>query len=52
VGTLPGIFGVFVTGWLVDRTGTFAVPFFVTAGVSFVGALAYLMFGSGERTIE
>jgi MFS transporter, ACS family, solute carrier family 17 (sodium-dependent inorganic phosphate cotransporter), other len=52
VGTLPGIFGVFVTGWLVDRTGTFAVPFFVTAGVSFVGALVYLMFGSGERTIE
>jgi ACS family sodium-dependent inorganic phosphate cotransporter len=50
--TLPGIFGVFVTGWLVDRTGSFAVPFFVTGGVALVGALVFLMFASGERKIE
>jgi ACS family sodium-dependent inorganic phosphate cotransporter len=52
VGTLPGIFGVFATGWLVDRTGSFAVPFFVTAGVSLFGAVVFLIFASGERQIE
>lgn len=51
IGTLPGIFGVYVTGWLVDRTGSFSVPFFVTAAVSFVGAVVYLAMGSGERKI-
>jgi hypothetical protein len=50
--TLPGIFGVYATGWLVDRTGSFAAPFFVTAGVSLVGALVYLTFASGTRQIE
>jgi ACS family sodium-dependent inorganic phosphate cotransporter len=52
IGTLPGIFGVFVTGWLVDRTGSFSVPFYVTAGVSFFGAVVYLAIGSGERKIN
>jgi len=50
--TLPGIFGVFLTGWLVDHTGSFAAPFFVTAGVSLFGALVFLVFASGERQIE
>jgi ACS family sodium-dependent inorganic phosphate cotransporter len=50
--TLPGIFGVYATGWLVDRTGSFAAPFFVTAGVSLVGALVYLTFASGTRQID
>jgi ACS family sodium-dependent inorganic phosphate cotransporter len=52
VGTLPGIFGVFLTGWMVDRTGSFAAPFFITAGVSFFGALVFLVFASGNRQID
>ena len=52
VATVPGIFGVFLTGWLVDRTGSFAAPFLVAAGISFVGALAFLAFASGDRQIE
>jgi MFS transporter, ACS family, solute carrier family 17 (sodium-dependent inorganic phosphate cotransporter), other len=52
VGTLPGIFGVYLTGWMVDRTGTFAAPFYVTSGVSFFGALVFLVFASGERQID
>jgi ACS family sodium-dependent inorganic phosphate cotransporter len=52
VGTLPGIFGVYLTGWMVDRTGTFAAPFYVTSGVSFLGALVFLVFASGERQID
>jgi ACS family sodium-dependent inorganic phosphate cotransporter len=50
--TLPGIFGVFVTGWLVDRTGGFAVPFFVTGAIALAGAVVFLLFGSGERKID
>jgi ACS family sodium-dependent inorganic phosphate cotransporter len=52
VATVPGIVGVVVTGWLVDRTGSFAVPFFVTGGIAFLGALIFLLLGSGERKIE
>jgi ACS family sodium-dependent inorganic phosphate cotransporter len=52
VGTLPGIFGVYLTGWMVDRTGTFAAPFYVTTGVSFLGALVFLVFASGRRQID
>jgi ACS family sodium-dependent inorganic phosphate cotransporter len=52
VGTLPGIFGVFITGWLVDRTGTYAAPFLLTAGLSVCGGIFYLVFGSGKRQIE
>jgi len=50
--TLPGIVGVYITGWLVDRTGTFAAPFVLTAAVSVLGALFYLIFGSGHRHID
>lgn len=52
VGTLPGIFGVFLTGWMVDQTGTFAAPFYITTGVSFIGAVVFLAFASGERQID
>ena len=50
--TLPGVIGVFLTGWLVDRTGDFGAPFFLTAGISLVGAIVFLIFGSGQRQID
>ncbi|MBL6751699.1 MAG: MFS transporter [Nevskia sp.] len=50
--TLPGIVGVFVTGWLVDRTGSYAAPFYLTAGVSLFGAVIYQVFGSGRRHLD
>jgi MFS transporter, ACS family, solute carrier family 17 (sodium-dependent inorganic phosphate cotransporter), other len=50
--TLPGIFGVYVTGWLVDRTGSYAIPFFVTGALALFGLVFYLVFGSGERKID
>ena len=52
VATLPGIFGVYLTGWLVDRTGSFAMPLFVAGGISMAGALTFLAFGSGKRHID
>jgi len=51
-GTLPGIVGVAVTGWLVDVTGSYRAPFLLTAAVGGVGALVYLVYASGEREIE
>lgn len=51
-GTIPGIVGVYITGWLVERTGGFDAPFLVTAAVSVIGALVFLAIGSGERQID
>ena len=50
--TVPGIVGVAVTGWLVDRTGGYTAPFIVTAALAGVGAVVVLVFGSGERVID
>lgn len=50
--TLPGIVGVAVTGWLVDRTGGYTAPFLATAGLCILGALVFLAFGSGQRQID
>jgi len=52
VATLPGIFGVFITGWLVDRTGTYEAPFLLTSGLCLFGALFYLVFASGRKLID
>jgi ACS family sodium-dependent inorganic phosphate cotransporter len=51
-GTVPGIIGVAVTGWLVDVTGSYNAPFLLTAAVGGVGAIVYLAYASGEREIE
>lgn len=42
IATIPGIVGVAVTGWLVEKTGTYSAAFALTAAVSGVGALAYV----------
>jgi MFS transporter, ACS family, solute carrier family 17 (sodium-dependent inorganic phosphate cotransporter), other len=39
--TLPGIVGVAVTGWLVDRTGTYTAGFVLAAGVSVTAAVLF-----------
>ncbi|HWJ12689.1 MAG TPA: ACS family MFS transporter [Gemmatimonadaceae bacterium] len=51
-GTIPGIAGVYITGWLIDRTGSYNAPFFLTAAVGIVGAIVYLLYASGVREIE
>ncbi len=51
-GTIPGIVGVAVTGWLVERTGSYTAPFVLTAAIAVAGALFFLRFGSGERQID
>ncbi len=51
-GTMPGIIGVAITGWLIDKTGSFNAPFLLTAGVGVVGTLVYFTIGSGEKKVE
>lgn len=48
-GTIPGIVGVLVSGWILDVTGSWTLVFQVAAAVSAFGLLFYLLFGSGER---
>lgn len=50
-GTIPGIIGVALTGFLVDRTGSYASAFYVTAGIYFCGLAYYLIFGTGKKVI-
>ncbi|MEP1510743.1 MAG: ACS family MFS transporter [Parasphingorhabdus sp.] len=48
-GTIPGIIGVLVSGWILDTTGSWTLVFQVAAAVSAFGLIFYLLFGSGER---
>jgi MFS transporter, ACS family, solute carrier family 17 (sodium-dependent inorganic phosphate cotransporter), other len=47
--TIPGVAGVAVTGWLLDRTGSYSATFVLTAGIAITGALVYFIFGSARR---
>lgn len=48
IATLPGVFGVVVTGWLIQVTGTYAAAFLVAASVAVAAALVYLRYGRAE----
>ena len=50
-GTVPGIVGVAATGWMVDRTGSYASAFLVTAMIAITGGVVFLVAGSGERKV-
>lgn len=51
-GTVPGIIGVVITGWLVDTTGTYTSAFALCAAINFFGALVWLLFASAERVVD
>lgn len=51
-GTIPGIIGVYVTGVILDVTGSWALVFGVAAGVTLFGLAFYLMFSSGKRLFD
>ena len=50
--TIPGIVGVALTGLLVDRTGTYAAAFYLTAAVLVSGWIVYLLFGTGRQVLD
>ena len=51
-GTVPGIIGVAITGWLVDVSGTYSAAFALAAAINIVGAIVWLVFATGERVID
>lgn len=49
--TLPGIVGVAATGFILEKTGSFAAAFYLIAVVYAIGLLGYGAMASGERKI-
>ncbi|MDE0512304.1 MAG: MFS transporter, partial [Gammaproteobacteria bacterium] len=51
-GTIPGIIGVALAGWLLDQTGSYAGVFMIVAAVQVVGGALWLLFATGEKIID
>ena len=51
-GTIPGIVGVYVSGLILQLTGSWDLVFQVTAGVTLFGMVFYLLFASGEKQFD
>lgn len=51
-GTIPGVIGVYVSGLILDLTGSWALVFQVAAGVTLVGLVVFLVFASGRRLFD
>jgi MFS family permease len=51
-GTIPGIIGVFVSGLILELTGSWALVFQVTAGVTLFGLVFFLIFASSEKIFD
>ena len=51
-GTIPGIVGVTLTGYLLDVTGSWGLVFAIAAGIYLFGLLVWLLFATGERVFE
>ncbi|MEO7039891.1 MAG: MFS transporter [Gemmatimonadaceae bacterium] len=52
IGTIPGIVGVAVTGWLVDVTGTYAAAFALAAALSLLGAIVFGVFFDARPVVD
>ncbi len=48
-GTIPGVIGVTISGWLVDVTGSWSIVFIVAASVKLFGLAFFLAFAKGEK---
>lgn len=51
-GTVPGIFAVAITGWLVDISGAYHMAFALTAAVNMFGLAVWLLFGTARRVLD
>jgi ACS family sodium-dependent inorganic phosphate cotransporter len=51
-GTLPGVIGVTVTGYILEATGSWALVLGIAAGLYVVGGLAWLRFATGEKLFD
>jgi ACS family sodium-dependent inorganic phosphate cotransporter len=51
-GTIPGVVGVTITGWLIDVTGTYTAAFALAAGISVAATLVFAVFGRGRPLLR
>ncbi|MDA8773116.1 ACS family MFS transporter [Luminiphilus sp.] len=51
-GAIPGIIGVFVTGLILEVTGSWVIVFSLAGGVTLFGLVFYLLFSSGEKLFD
>jgi ACS family sodium-dependent inorganic phosphate cotransporter len=51
-GTIPGIVGVTVSGFILDATGSWATVFALAAAIYAVGLVVWLLFATGERVFD
>lgn len=51
-GTLPGVIGVAVTGYILEATGSWPLVLGVAAGLYVAGGIVWLMFSTGERLFD
>jgi cyanate permease len=51
-GTIPGIVGVYVSGLILQATGSWALVFQLSAGVTIFGLIFFLVFSSGRRIFD
>ena len=51
-GTIPGIIGVFLSGLILEATGSWVLVFHVAAGITLFGLVFFLLFSSGKRLFD
>jgi len=51
-GAIPGVIGVFVTGLILELTGSWAIVFSVAGGVTLAGLVFFLLFSGGEKVFD
>lgn len=51
-GTIPGIIGVSISGWILQSTGSWALVFQVSAGITLFGLIFFLLFASSKRIYD
>lgn len=52
IGTLPGVIGVVVTGWLIDVTGAYSSPFILAALINLFGMVVWWLWGTGRQIVD
>jgi ACS family sodium-dependent inorganic phosphate cotransporter len=51
-GTLPGVIGVTVTGYILEATGSWALVFGIAAGLYIAGTIVWLLFAKAEPLFD
>ena len=51
-GTIPGVIGVAISGYILETTGSWGLVFGVAGGITLFGLIFYLLFASGEKQFD